>query len=128
MTPLIITAAPVKDASHLDTHFALLDRLRYPRALISLAYLESDSSDGTFEALGARLEQAGRRYRRCRLLQQTWASISRRARRLGAPSAIAAARRAQLDRAIISCLGRSTTRTGCFGSTSMWSTQRADGL
>jgi hypothetical protein len=50
--------------------FRLLDRLRYPRALISLAYLESDSLDGTFEALGARLEQPGRRYRRRRLLQQ----------------------------------------------------------
>jgi hypothetical protein len=71
MNPRILIATPVKDAaSHFDTHFALLDRLRYPRARITLAYLESDSRDGTLEALRARLAQAGRRYRRCRLLQQ----------------------------------------------------------
>lgn len=46
MSPRILIATPVKDAtSHLDTHFALLNRLRYPRARITLAYLESDSRD-----------------------------------------------------------------------------------
>jgi hypothetical protein len=71
MSPRILIAVPVKDAaSHLDTHFALLDRLRYQRARITLAYLEGDSRDGTFEALRKRLERVGRRYRRCRLLQQ----------------------------------------------------------
>jgi Anp1 len=71
MNPRILIATPVKDAtSHLDTHFALLDRLRYPRARITLAYLESDSRDGTVEALRARLAQEGLRYRRCRLFNQ----------------------------------------------------------
>jgi hypothetical protein len=71
MSPRILIATPVKDAtSHLDAHFALLNRLRYPRARITLAYLESDSRDGTLEALRARLAEAGRRYRRYRLLQQ----------------------------------------------------------
>jgi hypothetical protein len=55
MSPRILIATPVKDAtSHLDAHFALLNRLRYPRARITLAYLESDSRDGTLEALRAR--------------------------------------------------------------------------
>jgi hypothetical protein len=71
MSPTILIAVPVKDAaSHFDAHFALLDRLRYPRARITLAYLESDSRDGTLEALRARLAEVGRRYRRCRLMQQ----------------------------------------------------------
>ena len=71
MSPRILIATPVKDATpHLDTHFGLFDRLRYPRARITLAYLESDSQDGTLEALRARLAQMGRRYRRCRLLKQ----------------------------------------------------------
>jgi len=71
MNPRILIAVPVKDAvSHLDTHFALLDRLRYQRARITLAYLESDSRDGTLEALRARLALLGRRYRRCRLFRR----------------------------------------------------------
>lgn len=46
MSPRILIATPVKDATlHLDAHFALLNRLRYPRARITLAYLESDSRD-----------------------------------------------------------------------------------
>jgi hypothetical protein len=70
MSPRILIGTPVKDAtSHLDTHFALLDRLRYPRERITLAYLESDSRDGTLEALRARLDDEGRRYRRCRLFK-----------------------------------------------------------
>ena len=71
MNPRILIATPVKDAtSHLDAHVALLDRLDYPRAQISLAYLESDSRDGTLEALRARLVEAGRHYRSARMLQQ----------------------------------------------------------
>jgi hypothetical protein len=71
MSPRVLIAVPVKDAaSHLDAHFALLDRLSYPRARITLAYLESDSRDGTLEALRARLAEVGRRYRRYRVLQQ----------------------------------------------------------
>ena len=61
MIPRILIAVPVKDAArHLDTHFALLERLRYPRAQITLAYLEGDSQDGTFELLAARVARLGR--------------------------------------------------------------------
>jgi len=71
MIPRILIAVPVKDAArHLDTHFALLERLRYPRAQITLAYLEGDSQDGTFELLAARVARLGRRYRRRLVLQR----------------------------------------------------------
>ncbi len=53
-TILILT--PVKDAKlHLERYFALLSRLTYSRHLISIALLESDSQDGTYSALQARL-------------------------------------------------------------------------
>ena len=42
-------------AHHLDCYLAGLDRLTYPRAALSLGVLESDSRDGTFELLSARL-------------------------------------------------------------------------
>lgn len=71
MRPTILIAVPVKDAAqHLDSHFALIDRLRYPRSLISLAYLEGDSQDGTHALLGARLEALGRGFRRRRLFKR----------------------------------------------------------
>lgn len=69
--PRILIAVPAKDAvRHLDSHFALLDRLRYPRSRITLAYLEGDSQDGTFDALRLRVEAIKRRYRRCMVLQK----------------------------------------------------------
>jgi hypothetical protein len=116
----ILIATPVKDAtSHLDTHFALLDRLNYPRAQITLAYLESDSRDGTFEALGARLAEAGGVIGAIACCSRTSASISRPERRARRPRSNLRAARGWPARATTSCLARSTTRTGCSGSMSM---------
>lgn len=55
-TVLILT--PVKDAEQfLDGYFHALLRLTYPRKQISLAFLESDSHDHTYQELHSRLPQ-----------------------------------------------------------------------
>ena len=55
--PRILVLTPVKDAlRHLDRHFELLARLSYPADRISIGLLEGDSSDGTYDALEARLQ------------------------------------------------------------------------
>ena len=64
----ILILTPVKDATpHLDTYVAALAKLTYPSRKISLGFLESDSVDGTYEALGARLPGLRQRYRGARL-------------------------------------------------------------
>jgi peptide chain release factor subunit 1 len=51
----VLILTPVKNAaSYLPQYFRLLDRLSYPSRLISLGFLESDSSDGTYRRLAAR--------------------------------------------------------------------------
>jgi hypothetical protein len=66
--PLVLIATPVKDAAeYLDAYFQLLGRLTYPARRLSLAFLESDSEDGTFAALEGRLSRLRRRYRRAGL-------------------------------------------------------------
>lgn len=56
MNPTVLILTPVKDASgSLDRYCELLDRLTYPRNLLSIGLLESDSRDGTWEALQERL-------------------------------------------------------------------------
>ncbi|MDT9598263.1 glycosyltransferase family protein [Sphingosinicella rhizophila] len=61
----VLILTPIKDAiRHLDTYFGLLDRLTYPRDRLSLGLLESDSDDGTFEALLQRRGQLNRPFRR----------------------------------------------------------------
>jgi hypothetical protein len=63
--PLVLIATPVKNAAgHLEPFFGLLAKLTYPRELLSLAMLESDSEDGTFAALERWLPGLRRRYRR----------------------------------------------------------------
>ena len=70
MAPGVLILTPVKEAAHhLDRYLAGLDRLTYPRAALSLALLESDSRDGTFEMLSARLPRLRARFRRVTLLQ-----------------------------------------------------------
>jgi hypothetical protein len=50
--PPLLVLTPVKNAKHLLRHyFATLRTLTYPRAAISLGFLEGDSTDGTYEAL-----------------------------------------------------------------------------
>jgi hypothetical protein len=61
----VVVMTPVKDARpHLDRYFELLSALTYPAPLLSLALLESDSSDGTFDDLQRRLVALRARYRR----------------------------------------------------------------
>jgi len=66
--PTVLVLTPVKNAvKHLDTYFAALGRLTYPADRIALGFLESDSTDGTFTALQARLPALQQRYRSARL-------------------------------------------------------------
>jgi glycosyltransferase involved in cell wall biosynthesis len=52
--PKVLVLTPVKNArAHLRTYFALLDRLDRGGARLSIGLLESDSSDGSYEALVA---------------------------------------------------------------------------
>jgi Anp1 len=63
--PHVLIATPVKNAEeYLDTYFALLGKLSYPADRLSLGFLESDSTDGTYTALERRLRDLRRRYRR----------------------------------------------------------------
>jgi hypothetical protein len=62
-TVLILT--PVKDAvPFLPTYFRLLDALRYPRHLLSIGFLESDSVDGSFAELQDRVLRIQPTFRR----------------------------------------------------------------
>jgi hypothetical protein len=70
MAPRVLILTPVKEAAHhLEGYLAGLDRLTYPRAALSLGLLESDSRDGTFELLSARLPGLREGFRRVTLLR-----------------------------------------------------------
>jgi peptide chain release factor subunit 1 len=61
----VLILTPVKNAAvHLPQYFRLLDRVSYPGRLISLGFLESDSSDGTYRRLAARKRRLGKKFRR----------------------------------------------------------------
>jgi hypothetical protein len=63
----VLVLTPVKDAvSHLERYTELLEGLSYPRKLLSLGLMESDSKDNTFETL-LKLEQ--RLLARCRRVE-----------------------------------------------------------
>jgi hypothetical protein len=68
--PPVLILTPVKDAtSHIETYLKGLERLTYPRELLSLGMLEGDSTDGTFAllcGLRARLEQRFSRVTLCK--------------------------------------------------------------
>jgi GT2 family glycosyltransferase len=69
--PHVLVLTPVKDAAgHLESYFAGLERLAYPPEALSLGLLEGDSTDGTFEALAARLASLRARYRRVTLARK----------------------------------------------------------
>jgi peptide chain release factor subunit 1 len=62
-TVLILT--PVKDAAaHLDGYCERLRQLTYPHGAISLGFLESDSSDETFQALSRHARRLRKEFRR----------------------------------------------------------------
>jgi hypothetical protein len=53
----VLILTPMKSAQrHLDGYFAGLDRLTYPRPLLSLGILESDSTDDTFAHVERRVQ------------------------------------------------------------------------
>jgi hypothetical protein len=63
--PTVAVLTPVKDAAQrLDAYFAALDALAYPKDRLSLGFLESDSADGTYQALQARAPALRESYRR----------------------------------------------------------------
>ena len=64
----LLVATPVKNAApYLGRYFDLLERLAVDPARLSIGMLESDSSDGTWEALEARREDLAGRYARVTL-------------------------------------------------------------
>lgn len=64
-TARILIATPVKDAAAFrDSYFGVLDRLTYPKPLISLGLLEGDSRDDTASLFGDRLRTDCGSYRR----------------------------------------------------------------
>lgn len=66
--PTVLILTPVKDAADcFDRYCELLDRMTYPRRLVSIGLLESDSSDGSYRALHARLPRLARGRRSARL-------------------------------------------------------------
>ena len=67
----IMILTPAKDAaSHLDTYFKGLFSLTYPRHLLSVALLESDSVDGTYELLAQRIGELEATFRRAALFKK----------------------------------------------------------
>jgi hypothetical protein len=69
----IVVLTPLKNATaHLERYFELLYAIDYPRELVSLGFLESDSTDGTFEAVSGRLAQLNRDFRRARVWKRDY--------------------------------------------------------
>jgi peptide chain release factor subunit 1 len=61
----VLILTPVKNAAHeLDDYCDRVRALTYPHRLISIAFLESDSTDGTFGNLQRRLPALQREFRR----------------------------------------------------------------
>jgi Anp1 len=61
----VLILTPVKNASpFLETYFSALERLTYPRELISLGFLESDSRDDTYERIAKHAAALSSHYRR----------------------------------------------------------------
>jgi hypothetical protein len=66
--PTVLILTPVKDAADcVDGYVRRLHRLAYPHDLISIGFLESDSSDTTFADVQRRLPALGSEFRRARL-------------------------------------------------------------
>jgi glycosyltransferase involved in cell wall biosynthesis len=61
----VLILTPVKNASpFLETYFSALSKLSYPRELISIGFLESDSRDNTYELVARHAAALCGRYRR----------------------------------------------------------------
>ena len=69
--PPVLIATPVKDAArHLPRFLSNLRRLSYPHSQISLAFLESDSIDGTHGLIEQLLEELRAEFADAQLLKQ----------------------------------------------------------
>jgi hypothetical protein len=69
--PTVLIATPIKNVrGHLDRYVEGLQRLTYPRVRLSLALLESDSDDGTYEAVTALLAGLRPHFRRIQLFKR----------------------------------------------------------
>ena len=61
----VLILTPVKNASRfLVSYFSALTKLTYPRELISIGFLESDSRDNTYELFAQQAARLSRLYRR----------------------------------------------------------------
>jgi hypothetical protein len=70
-TESVLILTPMKSAlPYLDTYFAGLESLSYPHDSLSLAVLEGDSLDATFETVRARLAVSCGRFRRTALFKK----------------------------------------------------------
>jgi hypothetical protein len=73
LLPRVLVATPVKNAvHHLPRYFGLLQSLNYPRDRLSLAFLESDSTDNTWQVLQDRLSELRGLFGRVTLLKQDY--------------------------------------------------------
>ncbi len=69
--PTVLILTPLKDAErHVPGYAAALARLSYPPERLALGLLESDSQDGTWAAVQARLPEWRARYRRAEAWQR----------------------------------------------------------
>lgn len=72
--PSILILTPVKNAVRALPHYVEnLKALTYPHGLLSIALLESDSSDGTFEWLSGQLDGLRREFARVELFKRDYA-------------------------------------------------------
>jgi hypothetical protein len=70
-TGRVLILTPIKDSErHLDSYLRGVFGLTYPRRLLSIAFLEGDSRDGTYEALGSRMPELERAFRRAELYKR----------------------------------------------------------
>lgn len=102
----ILIATPVKNAiDYLPTLLENLRKLNYPPKRLSLAFLESDSEDGSWEYLREQRAGLRRRYRRVELHQEHFGYKARRQRyhpseQLARRSIMARSRNLLLQRAL----------------------------
>ncbi|MFN0120822.1 MAG: hypothetical protein ACKV2V_10000 [Blastocatellia bacterium] len=69
----ILILTPVKNAApFLDRYFELLCRLSWPRRQLSIAFLESDSADDTYQRLENEMPRLRQAFRAAHLFQRSW--------------------------------------------------------
>lgn len=70
-SPTIVVLTPVKNAAaHLETYWRGLRQLTWPKDRLSIAFLESDSTDGTFAACQESIRSMAQGFRRVDLFKR----------------------------------------------------------